>query len=134
MGRPGGSVEGVVIRLRSVKYAEWEGTSQEWKLEGISLGHINLIVGKNASGKTRILNIISGLAGQLAGGAPLPLSGEYDARFLDDGKDLRYQLKYADQQVTAESFSVGDEVLLQRGHGGTGEIFAEEVDEGKKIR
>src|SRR5215468_8071587 len=84
---------GCVMRLQSMKYTEWAGTSQEWKLEGISLGDINLIVGKNASGKTRILNIISALANHLAGVRPAVLTGDYDTQFLDDGKTLRYQLK-----------------------------------------
>jgi len=117
-----------------VKYTEWEGTPQEWKLEGISLSDINLLVGKNATGKSRVLNIISGLARQLAGLTPLPISGNYDVQFFDNGEILRYQLKYDEGQVIAESFSVGSRVLLDRWLGGEGRIWADEIDGGKEIR
>ena len=122
------------MRLQSVKYTEWEGTPQEWKLEGISLSDINLLVGKNATGKSRVLNIISGLARQLAGLTPLPISGNYDVQFFDNGEILRYQLKYDEGQVIAESFSVGSRVLLDRWLGGEGRIWADEIDGGKEIR
>jgi energy-coupling factor transporter ATP-binding protein EcfA2 len=122
------------MRLRSIKYTEWEGTPQEWKLEGISLGDINLLVGKNASGKSRILNIISALAKHLAGVRPAAVSGDYDAQFFENDEELRYQVKFVDHQVLAESFAAGDTVLLQRGRGGEGHIFAEDLDGGKEIR
>src|SRR5262249_851536 len=70
----------------------------------------------------------------VAGVRPAPMTGDYAAQFLDNGKTLRYQLKFVDEKVLAESFSVGDRVLLKRGNGGEGYIFAEEVDGGKDIR
>src|ERR1043165_4494266 len=41
------------VRLKSVQYSERLGTPKEWTLEPLTLGAINLIVGKNATGKTR---------------------------------------------------------------------------------
>ena len=125
-----------MIRLRSIKYAEFEGTPQEWGIEGLSLAEVNLIVGKNASGKSRSLNIIHALAKHLAGIATplLPLSGNYDVEFIDGGKVIRYQLTYEEGQVIAEKFSCGGRVLLDRGVGGEGTIWAEEIDGGKEIR
>lgn len=122
------------MRLQTVKYAEFEGTPQEWTLEGLSLGARNLIVGKNASGKSRALNIISALAGHLAGLRPPSISGNYDVTFTKDGETLRYQLKYDEEEVVAERFSVEGKVLLDRGRGGEGIILAEELDGGKEIR
>ncbi len=81
------------MRLRSVRYSELVGTPQEWTLEGLHLGARNLIVGKNASGKTRVLTLISSLAGGLAGLRPLSFSGDYDVTFDADGKTLRYEIK-----------------------------------------
>lgn len=122
------------MRLQSVKYAEFGGTPQEWTLEGLSLGARNLIVGKNASGKSRVLNVINALARNLAGLQPPGLSADYDVAFTQDGKALRYQLEYEEEQVVAETFSIEDRVLLSRGRGGEGTIWAEEIDGGKKIR
>ena len=53
--------------LKSIEYAEYEGTPRVWKLEGCTFGNINLIVGKNATGKSRTLNIVNGLANLLSG-------------------------------------------------------------------
>lgn len=122
------------MRLSNVKYVEFEGTEKEWTLEGLSLAESNLIVGKNASGKSRTLNIIRALARHLAGIAGPSLSGDYDVEFERDGEKLRYQLKYEEKQITMERFSVGDRILLDRWHGGEGTIWAEEIDGGKLIR
>jgi hypothetical protein len=45
------------MRLKSLEYVEHAREPGEWALTGLTLGDINLLVGKNASGKTRILNI-----------------------------------------------------------------------------
>ena len=103
------------MQLRSVKYAEFEGTPQEWTLEGLSLAEANLIVGKNASGKSRTLNIIHALARNLAGIGRPGLSSNYDIELVNDGKVVSYQLKYEEGQVVAERFSVAGTVLLNRG-------------------
>jgi energy-coupling factor transporter ATP-binding protein EcfA2 len=123
-----------MMRLSNVKYTEFEGTPQEWRLEGLSLAQANLIVGKNASGKSRALNIIRRLARNLAGIDPPRLSGNYDVEFIRDGEKISYQLKYEEEQVVMERFSVSGRVMLDRGSGGEGLIWAEEIDDGKEIR
>jgi len=50
------------MQLTRLEYSEYEGKEQEWTLEGLTLGKRNLLVGKNATGKTRTLNVIAGLA------------------------------------------------------------------------
>jgi energy-coupling factor transporter ATP-binding protein EcfA2 len=112
------------MRLKKVKYSEYENTSQEWRLDGLSLSEANLIVGKNASGKSRVLNIINGLARNLAGIDPARFSGTYDVDFIEDNKTICYQLKFKEGQVIEEIFSVESKVLLERGEGGKGEIVA----------
>lgn len=123
-----------MMRLSNVKYTEFEGTPQEWTLDGLSLSEANLIVGKNASGKSRVLNIIRALARNLAGIEPPRLSGNYDIEFVADDKTLSYQLKYEEEQVLEEKFAIDDRVLLSRGDGGTGVIWAEDIEGGKEIR
>ncbi len=121
-----------MIRLKHVKYSEFEGELQEWRLDGLSLDQANLIVGKNASGKTRTLNVIRGLARQLAGVNTPYISGHYNFEFIHDNKKLHYVLKYQEKEVVEERFSIDDEILLERGVGGEGMILAEEI--GNRIR
>src|SRR2546426_3396146 len=111
------------MQLKSVKYAHHEGELNEWKLEGLTLGPINLIVGKNASGKTKVLNVINGLAKLLAGELRLPVSGNYEATFEYEDKTIQYFLSYRSAKVIRERFIFAGETLLDRGPGGEGKIF-----------
>lgn len=120
------------MRLESLKFTEYEGTDQEWALEGLSLGEKNLIVGKNASGKTRILNVINALAKYLAGLQAPSMSSNFDVKFSLDGKQLGYQMISQDGQIIKEIFMEGNNILLDRAEGGEGTIWAEE--EKKNIR
>ncbi len=123
------------MKLQSLEYVEFEGKPKEWKLEGLSLRPINLLVGKNATGKTRALNIISNLAKLLSGEIKLTspsgdyTSGDYTAKFEHDRKKLRYVLKYADAKVVREQLTIDGEQKLERGKDGIGKIYAEK--EGK---
>lgn len=122
------------MRLQSLRYSEYEDSPQRWVLEGLALGPRNLIVGKNSSGKSRTLNVISALARNLAGLQPPGMSANYDCQFQHGDKSYRYVLHYRDQQVLREQLSIDGEVLLDRGEGGVGKIFAEQVDGGKSLR
>lgn len=122
------------MKLSHMQYSEFEGTPQEWYLEGISFGESNLIVGKNATGKSRVLNIIKSLAEHLGGTKPIALSSNYTARFQDDNKNLVYHLKFEEGHVLEETVSLDDRILLDRGESGEGTIWAEDIDGGKEIR
>jgi energy-coupling factor transporter ATP-binding protein EcfA2 len=111
------------MRLTSITYAQWEGTPREWKIEGVQLGPINLLVGSNASGKSRTLNVISGLAKLFSGATKVSLlSGDYDVSFADESTQLHYKLNILDSKVTHESFAAGTTTYLERGAGGAGRI------------
>lgn len=115
--------------LQSVDYVEYEGQPQEWRLEGLTLRPINLLVGRNASGKSRTLSLIKALAGLLAGELkPVFESGHYDVRFQDDaGKPVQYKLTYKDKKVIHECLILDGIPKLERGEGGEGTIFAEDL-------
>ena len=53
------------MKLKSIQYKESNGRENEWALEGCVFNDVNLMVGKNTAGKTRILNIIRELAKKL---------------------------------------------------------------------
>src|SRR5262245_52385298 len=121
------------VRLKSVQYSERKGRPKEWTLNDLTLGPINLIVGMNASGKTRTLNIISNLAKQFVPEPRYrPGNCGYDLIFDNQGQQLRYVLVVDGGKVSKEEVYVDGGQLLSRGPGGEGEIFAKE--EGKKIR
>ncbi len=121
------------VRLQSVKYSERLGHPKEWTMDGLTLFPINLVVGKNATGKTRTLNLISTLAKMLVAEPKYrPLNAGYDLLFDSDGVKIRYVMLVENGKVTREEVYVGGEQLLVRGAGGEGEILTQE--EHRKIR
>lgn len=117
------------MKLVDVSYVQWENTSREWRIEGVKLGPLTLLVGSNASGKSRTLNIINGLAKFLAGDSKVSiLSGSWDVTFEDEGRHLVYTLQISDAKVVKEEFKVDGTERLKRGAGGIGEIWAEKLE------
>lgn len=97
-------------------------------MNGLILGDRNLIVGRNASGKSRILNIIASLAKQLAGLMPPSMSGDYECEFVHGAGIYRYEVKIAGQKVYHERVIIDGDVMLSRGPSGEGEIRYERVE------
>jgi hypothetical protein len=121
------------VRLKSVTYSERLGHPKEWTLDGLTLGPVNLVVGKNATGKTRTLNVIWTLAKMLVAEPKYrPLNAGYDVLFDNAGDMVRYLLNIDSGKVTREEVYVGAEQLLVRGPGGEGQILA--IEERKKFR
>nr|VFJ87616.1 MAG: AAA domain-containing protein, putative AbiEii toxin, Type IV TA system [Candidatus Kentron sp. LFY]VFJ93544.1 MAG: AAA domain-containing protein, putative AbiEii toxin, Type IV TA system [Candidatus Kentron sp. LFY] len=119
------------MRLKSVEYTERQGTLQEWTLRGLTLEDINLLVGKNASGKSMILNIIHGVAHGIVGRRPPPTHEHFTFVFDENELETRYELGAENGKLVSECFTVDNEVKLERGPGGVGRIHAEK--EGKFI-
>jgi energy-coupling factor transporter ATP-binding protein EcfA2 len=121
------------MRLKSIKYSEFEGTPKEWILNDFSFEAINLVVGKNATGKTRSLNVINAI-GKILSGRRKPselITGCYDVVFEHDDETLNYVLRIKDHKVISEIFCVAGQTRLIRAEDGKGEIFHEK--EGKML-
>lgn len=111
------------MRLTSIEYVEYEGEDREWRLSGLSLQRWNLIVGKNASGKSRTLNVIAWLSRLLCGRQFSDvLSGDLDAGFLDGDVQTTYAVRIRNGAVETERLIVGGATKLERGEGGRGAI------------
>lgn len=124
------------MQLVSINYSEYESEPREWKLNDLTLGKINLIVGKNASGKTRALNVIKSLGVMLSGNLQsLYTSGTWCVRFEStesSGKysgtaaseRTTYEISFKNRQITHESLRAGRRVLMSRNEHGEGSIYA----------
>lgn len=111
------------MRLKSLEYVEREGEPEEWTLSGLSLSEVNLLVGKNASGKSRILNIIHNV-GQLISGQRKIDAGNFQLIFENNGEQLEYVLAVQEGKVVRETFTIDGTTYLDRGPGGVGKIVA----------
>jgi len=123
------------MKLKSITYSQFEGRPEEWHIKKILFGNINLIVGKNATGKSRTLNIIKGLGNLVSGDIVLAfMSGNYKAIFDKDGEELTYILKYDYGEVEKEKLIIGSEVKLDRKSGGKGKIYAVKMNDFMKFQ
>ena len=114
--------------LKSFKYVRERGKPNEWKLVGspndnssLELGQTNLIVGKNASGKSNTLKALLNLADLLSGDKQIKnleiQSFSYEVTFEDNTNVYLYELDVVDGMVVGENLSVGGKRLLDRSKG-----------------
>ena len=123
------------MKLKQISFSEYRGGSQEWVLNKLTLENINLLVGKNATGKTRCLNIINSLARLVSGDVKqLFPSACYDAVFENGQKEVRYILELKNSKVLQESFQLDGKKLMTRGQGGSGTIYATEIKDNMKFQ
>jgi ABC-type multidrug transport system ATPase subunit len=109
--------------LQSFTFRENAGQNIEWLIDDVSLGKINLVVGKNSSGKTRTLNALSDLVSMLKGkgtSASGPVS--YELLYKNSENLMRYELEYDLETIKMERLYMGDELVLERGEEGRGII------------
>lgn len=111
------------MQIKSIKYKQFEDSERFWNLNEINFEGINLLVGKNAAGKSKTLNIINGLAGILGENKSLNFNeGNYDVIFEKEGKLYEYILKFHDRKIISEKLILDKEVLIERSENGLGEI------------
>ena len=115
------------MQLKNIEYKQYEGDKKEWTVEPASFGQINLLVGKNASGKTRILHVMTGLARILAGKQQVLFdSGDFKATLVTpNGKSFVYEVSIQNNLVNREYLSCGDNQYLTREGSGPGKIKTE---------
>ncbi|MEK8019381.1 MAG: hypothetical protein VSS75_021120 [Candidatus Parabeggiatoa sp.] len=117
------------MKLKSIQFTEYEGSREQWRLEGCTLNDMNLIVGKNATGKTRTLNAIATLTRLLAGELKIMDNAcNFTVIFDHNGVEINYRLRFADDEVIEEELWQGDKLLLQREKAGRGKILTEQLD------
>ena len=123
------------MKLIKLDYSQYTGEVQEWSMIDCTFGDVNLIVGKNATGKTRTLDVIRGLADLLSGVPELKWNeGSYEVDWEHDEKIISYTLEYHDYAVVMERLCVDSKERLTRGSDGAGTIFAAELNTEMRFR
>lgn len=109
--------------LNALKYTRYFGEPREWCIIGRDndyayFGNMNLLVGKNASGKSRTLNVIREIANLLSGKIDLKEaispSEHFELIFTGDNYNYKYILTFKDRIVTDEILKKDNKVLLDR--------------------
>lgn len=123
------------MRIKTITYHEYAGQPREWLLDELSLGSVNLLVGKNASGKTRTLNLLRNIGLALAGKRPVSMTGgTFDLLFDHEGKEHKYHVASDGGKVANESLRIAGECCFERAQGGEGTIRAEQLKKDIKFQ
>jgi hypothetical protein len=118
------------MMLRSLTFQELPGTDAEWTLEELPLAQVNLLVGRNATGKSRTINVIHALSTLLTGERKEVISSAcFEVTFEDGDKNWNYHLEIDNGIVTREELIHNGEQVLHRSQGGISRIRAEAIDD-----
>jgi AAA15 family ATPase/GTPase len=122
--------------LRKIDYHEFEGEANYWDLKGLTLEKVNLLVGKNATGKTNTITKIVWLGNMLAGFQPPSLnSGNYYAEFEDEkNRKYQYKLDILQSKVQQETLSIDGKPMFNRDINGEGTIVTEQYPEPMRFK
>ncbi|MEM9884940.1 MAG: ATP-binding protein [Bacteroidota bacterium] len=88
-----------------------------WELENLQLGKVNLIVGKNSTGKTRTLQTIDLLVKMITQKRDLNWGGQWDILFENHkNEDIKYEFStsYRKRGVTFEKMTLNNDLVLSR--------------------
>jgi len=115
--------------LKSISYEEYAGDPRNWRLETCDFAQMNLVVGKNSTGKSRLVNVISGLCRMLRGEQSGFDSGSYSVQIELDSRLFSYEAGFKEGNVTHEKLSIDSEVRLERAADGSGRIYYQQQNE-----
>ncbi|MBK5722771.1 ATP-binding protein [Dysgonomonas sp. Marseille-P4677] len=109
--------------LSALKYTRYVDEPREWSIVGNGgdyayFGNINLLVGKNASGKSRTLNVIREIADLVSGRIDLKYaispSERFELTFTNGEDQYAYYLIFKERAVDEEILSFNNKVILDR--------------------
>ncbi len=136
------------MNLKALKFFRFKGEPNAWSIEGrpidgkleqwLTLDAINLIVGKNASGKSRTIDAIRHIADLLSSDVKLSRlnmlgygSSEYSMEFTDQGDLIKYYINFTGGKITDEILTVNEVEKLNRSKE---KLFYEEVNHTLKFQ
>ena len=131
------------MNLEAMKFCRFKGEKSEWSIEGkpqdgqsqqwLTLRDINLIVGKNATGKSRTIDAIRHIADLVSSDVKLSQlyasgfgTAEYYLKFSNDGEEIQYYLSFKEGKVIQESLTVGNVQKLNRAES---KLYYEEINQ-----
>ncbi|HEX4375070.1 MAG TPA: hypothetical protein VHZ50_17320, partial [Puia sp.] len=110
--------------LSSISFKEYELSPKHWEVTTFELQPINLIVGYNATGKSRLLRTIKGLADILFNSQKIPFEhGFNEVCFLNEANQhLHYKLSFDNSIIIKEELFINGENYMERNADGSGRI------------
>jgi AAA15 family ATPase/GTPase len=121
------------VFLKKIEYSEFSGLANAWSLKELLPEKVNLLVGKNAIGKTRTISVIARLGNMFVDLQPVTFSSvHYYAEFVDSEDIYKYYLDIEKETVRFEKLLINGDSVFERSEDGAGELL--NTDLKKKIR
>jgi hypothetical protein len=113
------------MQLRHIEAGTGQGTERAWKAV-VDLGQTTLIVGRNATGKSKVLFSIRHLAQMIANRQRFD-DAHFKVSFDDSAAPVDYEVHIDNGVVRSESLQVAAETVLTRSEDGQGTIKASDA-------
>lgn len=122
------------MKLQSISLRRDDFTDKSyWSYNDLQFGDINLIVGQNASGKTRIVRTIFALSELITYNNIQTLANikfHWNAKFEStEGNIFNYEVIYQNNHVLLEKLLLNDEELIIRDNSGKGKIKSSSLND-----
>jgi AAA15 family ATPase/GTPase len=109
------------LKYKNIWFKEWSIVSGTTNDEFVQFENINLIVGRNASGKTRLIEAIRWISDVLNEGINIESSfdeSSFEMIFQENTNQITYSLAFNEQaSIIQENLSINDVIKLDRGKG-----------------
>lgn len=113
------------MALVKLSYCEYKNEPRYWEISDATFSNINLIVGKNSSGKSRLMSVINSFARIICGQQKAYESCTFLAILELNDREFTYEISFKDGSVTKETLKINGEEKLSRNEDGTGQIHYE---------
>jgi hypothetical protein len=117
------------MKLRSISFKENIGSEHYWNLSNFEISNVNLIVAKNATGKSRTLNVISHLASLISGKAKVEQHHNYTYSLHFDDNDTIFELEVLNGTVKKELLIVNGKSKIIKENGSHTNVHYESINQ-----
>lgn len=127
-------LKGNIMYIEKITFSKKPINGYGWKLEECKLEKINLITGKNASGKTRLLFSIYDLSEIMFDGDKSLKNGfqyHWIIELTDESKKFLYELKFLENKIEKEELKIDGNIYFTRDNEGKGQITYESLEDQK---
>lgn len=129
--------------LKSIKYNQFINDSIDWSIEGVDNtsvtfdSNVNLIVAKNASGKSKTLDALRDISDLISGENKLPRlysSFEYELIFENTGDEITYKLSVRNNKIISEVLKINQDAPLLNRTTDNSHIFFSELGQALEFK
>lgn len=117
------------MNIKKVTYKENEGKSNFWSFENATFSNVNLMVGKNSTGKSRLIYVLHSFSQLLLGNVPVFHSCMFDMVLGINSQEFKYHIKFDNGGVASEKLEVDGVLKLERSIEGNGKILYETIND-----